>query len=554
MKPWIAETLSTAVAVSLLLLVVSTPAAPQDELLGHWALDGDAQDSSSGGNHGINHGAELGAVGRPGRPDRSARFDGRDDFINVPSSPSLNVGTGEFSITAWVQTDEALDDVVGDVLSKFDPQRRRGFQLTVCNNVGVTNSQANYRHVHFGIDNGQLEPTWTDHGRLGNAVYVFSLAAFDGNLYASTCESGRDESGRVFRLDPTGQWTDCGSPDKCNAISALAAYDGRLYAASCRYRLRGSSLKESENPHSGGRVFRYEGGTEWTDCGKLGEAEAIFGLVVYKGSLYGSAMYSPGLFRYDGDRTWTDCGSPDGKRVEALAVYNGAIYATGFDEAAVYRYDGSGWEHLGVLGDNTQTYGFAVYQGSLHVTSWPTARVYRFGGPQQWIDTGRLGMELESMPLAVYNGKLYSGSLPRGEVFRYDEPAWSSIGRVDETPDVKYRRAWSMAVYGGRLYIGALPSGRVKSIAAGRSATCDSALAPGWRHLAAVKESGRLKLYIDGRLRATSAAFDPVDYDLSNDRPLRIGFGQHDSFNGRISDVRLIGRALTAGEVRRLAD
>ena len=134
------------------------------------------------------------------------------------------------------------------------------------------------------------------------------------------------------------------------------------------------------------------------------------------------------------------------------------FYATGFDEAAVYRYDGSHWEHLGRVADNTQTYGFAVYRGELYVTTWPSGRVYRHAGGTDWIDTGRLGEERESMPLAIYNGMMYSGSLPLGEVFRFDgDGRWNSIGRVDLTPDVKYRRAWSMAVYDGKLSSGRCP-------------------------------------------------------------------------------------------------
>ena len=94
----------------------------------------------------------------------------------------------------------------------------------------------------------------------------------------------------------------------------------------------------------------------------------------------------------------------------------------------------------------------------------------------------------------------------------------------------------------------------MKSIEAGKSATCDFELRPGWRHLAAVKDHNRLKLYIDGKLVATSSEFDPDEYDLANDVPLKIGFGQHDYFNGTLSDVRFYRRALKAAEIEKLAD
>ena len=56
-----------------------------------------------------------------------------------------------------------------------------------------------------------------------------------------------------------------------------------------------------------------------------------------------------------------------------------------------------------------------------------------------------------------------------------------------------------------------------------------------------------------GQLAATSAAFHPADYDLTNHRPLRIGFGEVDFFSGKIREVMLHGRALSAGEVAQLA-
>jgi hypothetical protein len=68
-----------------------------------------------------------------------------------------------------------------------------------------------------------------------------------------------------------------------------------------------------------------------------------------------------------------------------------------------------------------------------------------------------------------------------------------------------------------------------------------------------VKAGGSLKLYVDGRCAASSSPFDPAAYDLSVTAPLKIGFGQHDYFNGRMRDLRLYQRALTDEEIRSLA-
>lgn len=83
--------------------------------------------------------------------------------------------------------------------------------------------------------------------------------------------------------------------------------------------------------------------------------------------------------------------------------------------------------------------------------------------------------------------------------------------------------------------------------------THDRELAPGWRHIVAVKARGLLKLFIDGQSMAQSSRFDPEEYGLSTPLPLRIGFGQHDHFNERMMDLRLYRRALGEAEIRSLA-
>lgn len=528
--------------------------AEDPSLIGFWRLLGGTQDESGKKNHGTNHGVVL-TSGKP------ALFNGTNAYIEVPHSKSLTLGTGNFSVAVSIHTEKNLDDVIGDILSKFDTSSRTGFQLSIKNHAGVTSSQSNDRHPHFGIDDGKIDPKWIDHGQLGNAVLIYSMAVYNGQLYAGTCVPGKDAAGHVYRFDGGDKWIDCGTLDKCNTVSSLAVLNGRLYAGTARYRLRGSALKRTENPNTGGNVFRLEEDGSWTHCGNLPGVEAINGMVAYKGKLYASSMYKPAAFyRYDGDKQWTSCPVPnDGKRVESLAIYNGHLYATSYDGGdqfggAVYRYDGKTWSHLGRVSEKSrQTYGFAVYKGHLHVSEWPHANVYRYEGGKKWTSIGRLGNEKESMPLNIYNGKMYSGSLPLGEVYRYDgEKKWTNMGRLDLTPDVLYRRVWSMAVFKGRLFAGTLPTGHVHSIEAGKNATCDTALKPGWRHIVASRDKNRLNLFVDGKLVATSSAYKPDDYDLTNTNPLKIGFGSHDYFNGQMKNLRLYNRALSEKEVKAL--
>ena len=122
-----------------------------------------------------------------------------------------------------------------------------------------------------------------------------------------------------------------------------------------------------------------------------------------------------------------------------------------------------------------------------------------------------------------------------------------------------------MTVFKGKLFasIGSCTSsvldspadvrGRVHCMEAGKCVSYDDDLGPGWKHLAAIREGGCLKLYIGGKQVAKSSSFDPAEYDVSTDWPLRIGFGQTDYFSGSIAHVRIYNRALRNVEIRRLS-
>jgi len=545
--------------IAAILLLVS-PVRAQDGLIAHWKLAGDAKDHSGNENHGRSHGVDFCAPGPDGKVGGAAGFDGLSDYIEVPHSKSLQLSTGDFSVSVWVHTEKDLDDVVGDIVSKFDPAGRTGFNFSIQNYAGVTCAQSNYRHVHFGIDAGRIDAEWTDCGRPGNNLFVFALCVYQGELYAGTFEMGKDDAGHVYRYDGGTRWVDCGSPDRCNSVQSLAVYDGKLYAGVGRYLSRGSALPDSPNEILGGKVYRYEGESRWIDCGKLqsdesGESFTVGGMAVYLGRLYAgvSKPAGRGLYRYEGDTSWTYCGNP-GHRVTNPVVFNGKLYSCSLDGGGIARYDGDkSWTDVGRPAGVSQTYGFAVFGGNLYASSWPNGEVFRYAGETTWTSCGRLGTEKEVMGMAVYNGKLYAGTLPLAEVYRYEDgTTWTLTGQLDKTPDVRYRRAWSMAVFDGKLYCGTLPSGHVYSVEAGKSVTHDRALAPGWHHLAGVKANDRLKLYVDGTCVAESTAFDPSDYDLSAQTPLKIGFGQHDYFNGRMKDLRIYNRALPEDDIKLL--
>src|SRR4051812_39189242 len=93
------------------------------ELLARWKLAGDVRDHSGNKHHARNHGADL--------RTKATGFDGRTAFLEVPASAKLRLGKGDFSLTGWVHTDGEVDIEAGDLLSCYDPARRRGFHLSV---------------------------------------------------------------------------------------------------------------------------------------------------------------------------------------------------------------------------------------------------------------------------------------------------------------------------------------------------------------------------------------------------------------------------------------
>jgi Concanavalin A-like lectin/glucanases superfamily len=550
-------------------------------LVGYWTLQGDCRDHSGNGNHGVNHGVKL----------DSGAFDGIGAFVEVPSSASLRLGTSDFSLCAWIYTEKELDDVVGDVLDLYDPSLRRGITLSVSSSGSGYQGQGSDRLVCFGIDNARVSD-WQDCGRPGpTSRYISnSMLVYKGKLYAATTDAKDAKDWcHVFRYEGKQKWADCGRVGigRTTGVGPLIVHDGDLYAVTWTY----DWTRVKSGQYDVGRVYRYGGGKTWVDCGQPSDNRTLNSAASYKGKLYvGGGPETWAVFAREGENQWSPSKvfPKQGARrcfPHAMSRYNGKLF-TGYP--CVYAFDGNEWTYAGLPGplDTTpslQTHSFAVHQGNLCAGTWPEAKVARYLGGEDWQAFGRVGEDgMEVNALVVYNGKLYGGSIPRAEVCRYDgAPRWTSLKRFyspagwTPTPPTRptnkqvteWSRVTSLTVHEGKLFagIGSCTSavvdtpadpedvlGKVFSMEAGKCVSYDDDLGPGWRHLAAIRERGRLKLYVDGKLVARSSSFDPAGYDISTGQPLRIGFGQTDYFAGKLSEVRIYNRALTASETRKL--
>lgn len=566
----------------MLLLTGWLPAATkcaEPALVGYWKLHGDCRDYSGQGNHGINHGVNL---------DDGA-FDGKSTYIEVPPSATLQLGNEDFAFCAWLYTDAQLDDIVGDVVDMYDPAQRRGITLSINSSSGGYQAQGTDRHVHFGIDNA-IATDWVDCGRPNpTSNYVSnSMTVYKGHLYAGTTDA-KDKEGwcHVYRYDSGDRWIDCGrvGDHRTTGVMPMAVHNGELYVATSTY----DWTRIQSSDYEPGRVYRYLGGKKWEDCGQPSINRTVNSIASYKGKLYaGGGPQELGVYVRDGATQWTPSNlfPTDGPRKcfpHAMCRHNGKLYVA-FPVA--YCFDGQTWTYVGSplpAGQDwfLQTHSMQIYQGKLHAGTWPEGKVAEYQGNEDWKIVGRVGVDgTEVNALAVYNGKLYGGSIPRAEVCRYDGgQQWTSLKRF-YSPDGwqpalpghakrqeynQWSRVTSLTVYAGKLFAstGSCTAsvldapcdvrGKVFAMEAGKVASYDDDLGPGWKHLTAVRHGGQLQLYLDGKLVARSTSFDPAKYDLTTQQPLRIGFGQTEYFAGKMADVRIYRGSVTEQSIRQLA-
>lgn len=558
---------------------VAAEAGSDRGLVGHWKLQGDCRDYSGKGNDGVNHGVKLdGGV-----------FDGVGAYIEVPQSDSLKLGAGDFAICARVFTEKTLDDAAGDILDMYDPKLRRGVTLTMNSSAGGYQSQSTDRHVHFGIDDAKLSE-WQDCGR-PSAVsnYVSnSMTVYKGKLYAGNGGApDKKDWCHVYRYEGNENWTDCGRVGKGNTtgIGAMIVHDGDLYAVTTTY----DWTRINSPDYEPGRVYRYRGGTDWEDCGQPSDDKTLNCVASYQGKLFvGGGPQTWGVFTQADGTEWkpSKVFSKDGSQrcfPHTMCRYHGDLFVA---YPTAYKFDGKEWTFAGAPLDlnknwSLQIHSMTIYRGKLCAGIWPEAVVTEYQGGEDWKSFGRVGVDgTEVNSLCVYNGKLYGGSLPRSEVCRYDDAdEWTMLKRfyspegwTPSTPGKhtaatvkEWSRLTSMTIYQGKLFCstGSCTSsnldapcdvrGKVFSIEAGKCVSYDDDLGAGWKHIAAVRQGGELKLFIDGKLVSKSSSFDPAEYDITTDKPLRIGFGQSDYFAGKMADVRVYNRALGVEEVGKLA-
>ncbi|MEO6906415.1 MAG: LamG-like jellyroll fold domain-containing protein [Abditibacteriaceae bacterium] len=552
----------------------------QYPLIAHWPLLENAEEM--GGHH---HGTARNIIWA----DSAAQFNGRDSVIEVADAPQLQLGGEDFSVSAWIKCAKPMHGAFGDVLSKFDAERRCGLNLWVSGGSASYNAQSDARHIHAGIDDGYCSE-WQDCGRPGDGnPLVSNLTVYEGELYAGTTDaSSPQEACKVFRWDGEDGWIDCGrlgNDLNCLSVFSMIVHDGQLYAGTGIWDWgKVESFRDSTPPRILSRVFRFEGGTRWRDLGQVGHGQRVMCLASFEGNLFaGLDAGGDGECYKLQDEKWVYVGHlPERKNFFSIMPMGGALY--GASPTSIYRYDGgTQWTCIGEKPFNiVQIHSMQVADSKLWVGTWPDGYVLRLEDDGQWTNTGKVGLATgkpgvaminEVNSLGVHNGKLYAGVLPKAQVYRYESDGqWTLLGslagRADWNPEVlpSWMRVLTLITHQGKLFTctGACQA-RTEDIdpdqTAGRVLSCQMGIATShefdigdkWTHIATVRTKSALRLYVNGNLSQTMTSPPKQYFHLGNAEPLRIGAGAQSSFDGAIKDVRLYGAALDDGAVKQLA-
>ncbi|MDP6112190.1 MAG: LamG domain-containing protein [Planctomycetota bacterium] len=548
----------------------------ESQLVSHWPLAGDTKDCV-GDHHGQAEALTF-TDGPDGKAGGAAEFDGSRSHVRIEDHPELRMGTGDFTITAWVRCQAPMTHVFGDILSKFDPVGRTGLNLHVAGSSPAYSAMSDQRHVHFGIDDGYIG-NWEDFGKPEpSSSHVTAIVTWQGELYAGIADAETPEKAcHVFRYGGDQSWHDCGrlcdDPDVLS-VQSMLVHGGRLYAGSGNWDwARAQGAIPGFNP-SKVHVYEYRGDAEWRDLGQVGEGYRLMCMGSFAGDLFAGMDAGDGggkVFRYDGAE-WHDCGAPDGLNIESFLPSGGALYVC--THGSIYRYEGdTSWACIGKdpHGIN-QIHSMAEVGGKLWIGTWPQGYVQRLDESGEWTITGRLGIPEglhecnEVMDLRVYNGKLYAALIPKSQVWRYESDGnWTLMTSLASRPDWQHDdvntwcRVTSLNAYAGQLCAatGTCYSraehqdaedtlGRVHGFTAGQVCSHEHDIGGSWTHVAAVREGKQTRLYINGDLSAVSSAPARTTFDLTNVSPLFIGYGTQTYFKGAISDVRICRGALKA--------
>ncbi len=384
--------------------------------------------------------------------------------------------------------------------------------------------------------------TMVNRGSIGHG-FAKSLVSYDGKLYGGTT------SGRVYIYNGGTNWSSVGRLGASVSVFSLAVHEGELYGAT----------------HPNGRLFRYNGKEDWIDVGRLGDAVSVISLTVYNGKLYGGTDQYAKVFRYDGGATWSEVGQLEADKdgeAYSMTVYNGKLYCGHRPSARVHHFDGNSWTNTGKLGTpgaNSNVETLAVYKGKLYGGTYPEGAVYRYNGGAGWTNVGKLGDNTASVTMAVYNGNLYGGGghssgMP-ATVYRYEGGSnWESLPSSSS-----FIKATSFVTYDGKLFISTRENDFVYSMGDGLAVYSPTPIPrDDFVHIGATYNGTMANLFINGE--KVNSSHKEINLGITRSNLLigsshgsskggRSGSGD-EHFKGIIDEVSIFDKARSVDEIR----
>lgn len=500
---------------------------------------------------------------------------------------TMSVTLANLSVSGWVDIGPHGESGNPELAAWFDTETRRGLTLSLVSGGGGYSSQGDAVRLSVGIDDG-TSPEWFDCGAPNpDSRYVSnSLTVSGGALYAATTDAATPAGyAHVYRYAGGRDWIDLGRPPGVDArgIGPMISHRGALHVAAWTYDWTRVGALPLQPVHA----YRLESDDTWTDLGPIGDARRIFGMASYAGELYASAD-DDHVYRHR-DGRWEPVTRLRGYP-HPMHVADGLLWVGTVDPGELWSFDGTTWRDEGNPeqdpADASQLHSFARPGGHLAVGTWPLGHVLRREAGT-WVSLGGPAGATEINGLQLYGGMLYAGALPYAELSRYDAAlGWTSIRRfnepadgalvdiaasgwqsrqdmaaaADDEPDDSLMRDWgrvtSMVEHDGRLFLSTGNStssyddspdktdlGKVFAMTAGTVATTAHALPPGRHHAAAVRDGGRVSLYVDGRLAATASGRLDAPLAMPEHAQRR---------TGELLQAQWVDRALTVQEIETL--
>jgi len=140
---------------ALVLASMAGAGAAVSGLVAEWHFDGNAQDTSGSGNNGTINGATF----VQGISGQALSFDGVDDMVVVPHSPSLSLD--KYTVEAWVnELGEPLDIAV-ILVKRYEPSWMDNYGLYISpgGKVGASSYSPNI-WTWFSVGRYPLQNDW----------------------------------------------------------------------------------------------------------------------------------------------------------------------------------------------------------------------------------------------------------------------------------------------------------------------------------------------------------------------------------------------------------